>query len=148
MKIPIKLFSKHAKLPTVPGNLNAGYDLYADILGEYGESVKIKPHRTVFIPTGIGCAIPEGYFGGLFARSGRACKEGLRPANCVGVIDPSYRGQIIAAIHNDRWRTRKVKHGERIAQLVIMKYNPVEWEEVDELDKTERGDAAFGSTGR
>lgn len=91
--------------------------------------------------------IPEGYFGAIFARSGLATKQGLRPANCVGVVDADYRGEIIVALHNDTAETREIAVGERIAQIVIMPYLSVEFTEVYNLSSTERGEGGFGSTG-
>ena len=89
----------------------------------------IPPHKTVMVGTGLAMEIPEGYFGAIFARSGLASKQGLRPANCVGVVDSDYRG-------------------ERSAQMGVMPYLSVEFEEVEELNETERGEGGFGSTGR
>lgn len=92
--------------------------------------------------------VPDGYFGAIFARSGLASKEGLRPANCVGVCDSDYRGEYIVAIHNDSEKTRTITAGERIAQLVVMPYLPVTFDEVAELTDTNRGEGGFGSTGK
>ena len=92
--------------------------------------------------------IPEGYFGGVFARSGLASKEGLRPANCVGVIDSDYRGEMRVMIHNDSDCERIIEKGQRIAQLVIIPYLSVNLLEVEQLSDTERGNKGFGSTGK
>lgn len=110
--------------------------------------VQIKPHETIKIGTGLAMEVPDGYFGAIFARSGLASKEGLRPANCVGVCDSDYRGEYIVAIHNDSEETRTVTAGERIAQLVVMPYLPVTFDEVAELTDTNRGEGGFGSTGK
>ena len=91
---------------------------------------------------------PEGYFGAIFARSGLASKQGLRPANCVGVVDSDYRGEFMIALHNDTDEERVIAGKERIAQMVVMPYLSVEFEEVEELNETERGEGGFGSTGR
>ena len=91
--------------------------------------------------------IPEGYFGAIFARSGLATKKGLRPANCVGVVDADYRGELIVAIHNDTDFAQDIAEGERIAQIVIMPYLSVEFTEVEHLSSTVRGEGGFGSTG-
>lgn len=99
------------------------------------------------IRTGIQVEIPQGYFGAVFARSGLSTKQGLRPANCVGVIDSDYRGEIKIPLYNDSGSTREVHCGDRVAQMVILPYAKVELEEVDELDNTERGTGGFGSTG-
>ena len=92
--------------------------------------------------------IPEGYFGAIFARSGLASKQGLRPANCVGVVDSDYRGEFMIALHNDTDEERVIAGKERIAQMVVMPYLSVEFEEVETLNETERGEGGFGSTGR
>lgn len=144
MKINIKKITQTAKIPTRQHEGDAGYDLYADMQ----EPVTIKPHTTEFIKTGIVVEIPDGYFGAIFARSGLATDEGLRPANCVGVCDSRYRGEYKVVLHNDSVDVRIVSPGDRIAQLVVMPYLNVEFNEVNELSNTERGDGGFGSTGR
>ena len=93
--------------------------------------------------------VPLGFFGAIFARSGLATKEGLRPANCVGVIDSDYRGEVKVALHNDSTMDRTIEPGERIAQLVILPYYKTdEFVETDELEETARGVGGFGSTGK
>ena len=143
-KIKIKKLTDTAKTPTRGSEHAAGYDMYADVK----EDVQIKPHETVKIGTGLAMEVPDGYFGAIFARSGLASKEGLRPANCVGVCDSDYRGEYIVAIHNDSEETRTITAGERIAQLVVMPYLPVTFDEVAELTDTNRGEGGFGSTGK
>lgn len=144
MKIQIKKLNENATIPTRGSDRAAGYDLYACLENE----VVIGAGETVKIGTGLSIAVPEGYFGAIFARSGLAAKEGLRPANCVGVADSDYRGEYIVALHNDSAVSRVVTPGERIAQLVVMPYLSVEFDEVDALDGTERGAGGFGSTGK
>lgn len=144
MKIQIKKLKENAIIPTRGSDRAAGYDLYACLENE----VTIGAGETVKIGTGLSIAVPEGYFGAIFARSGLAAKEGLRPANCVGVADSDYRGEYIVALHNDSAVSRVVTPGERIAQLVVMPYLSVEFDEVDALDETERGAGGFGSTGK
>ena len=100
-----------------------------------------------FAGTGLAAARPEGYFGGIFARSGLAAKQGLRPANCVGVVDADYRGEIKVALHNDTDEERAVADGERIAQLVVLPFLTLEFELTEELEETSRGDGGFGHTG-
>ena len=145
MNIQIAKLKDSAKLPQRGSPFAAGYDLYCclDV-----ESVEIPPHKTVKIGTGLAIAIPNGYFGAVFARSGLAAKEGLRPANCVGVCDSDYRGEYIVALHNDSDETRIVKNGDRIAQLVIMPFLEAEFLSVSSLEETERGAGGFGSTGK
>ena len=142
MDIKIKLLNDLAKIPTCADSGSAGYDLYAST----SHDIQIPPHSTVKIGTGIAMSIPIGYFGAIYARSGIASKRNLRPSNCVGVIDSSYRGEIIVALHNDSPETKTVEAGERIAQLVIHKHEIVDFIKVDELDETERH-GGFGSTG-
>lgn len=144
MKIEIKRLNDLAVIPKRGSDQAAGYDLYAAI----PEAVTINPHTTVKVGTGLAIAVPDGYFGAIFARSGLAAKQGLRPANCVGVADSDYRGEYIVALHNDSDTEQTIAPGERIAQLVVMPYLPVEFEEKDELSETKRGDGGFGSTGK
>ena len=92
-------------------------------------------------------AIPEGYAGLIYARSGLATKKGLAPANKVGVIDADYRGEIMVPLHNHSRAAVSVEHGERIAQMVITPFLTAEYLLTDELDETERGEGGFGSTG-
>ena len=112
-----------------------------------GVAAEVEAGQTTMIKTGLSIEIPDGYFGAVFARSGLASRAGLRPANCVGVIDSDYRGEVIVALHNDSDVTRQVEKGERIAQLVILPYLSVEFNEVEELSETERQAGGFGSTG-
>lgn len=144
MTIKVKKTCECATTPTRGSKYAAGYDLYANL---EGKTLQIAPGKTEKISTGICMEIPGGYYGAVFARSGMATKHGLRPANCVGVIDSDYRGEIIVALHNDSDTERTIINGERIAQIVIMPYLCAELVEVDKLNETERGDGGFGSTG-
>ena len=139
----IKKLTSTAIIPTRGSEKAAGYDLYADT----NSVVEIKPHKTRKINTGIAIMIPNGYYGAIVARSGLSTKKGLRPANCTGIIDSDYRGDIIVALHNDSDEVQTIEPHERIAQLVICPFLSVEFNEVDELDETERGENGFGSTG-
>lgn len=143
MDIEIKLLNEFAKIPTAGSEYAAGYDLYAAI----NYDVTIMPHQTEMVPIGIAVAIPNGYFGGIYPRSGLASKQGLRPANCVGVIDSDYRGEVKVALHNDTNDIRNIKAGDRIAQLIVQPYEKVSFKKVDELNDTERSSGGFGSTG-
>lgn len=143
MDMDVLFLNDLAQMPERGSEQAAGWDLHAAIERPVG----IPPHMTVKIGTGLAMAIPEGTFGALFPRSGIASREGLRPANCVGVIDSDYRGEIIAAIHNDSNEYRTIIPGERIVQLVILPYVPVNFNKVDTLSTTERGTGGFGSTG-
>lgn len=143
MKIDIKQLSNNAKMPTRGTAQSAGYDLY----NPEGDCY-IAPHDTVKIDIGLAIALPENTFGAIFARSGLSVKKSLRPANCCGIIDADYRGPIIVALHNDSDTMQTISAGERIAQLVVMPFIPVEFNIVDELDETERGEGRLGSTGK
>ena len=142
MKVNFKLLSQSAKAPVYSSKSAAGADLHND-----GGDLVIEPNQTVFAGTGIAMQIPEDYVGLVFARSGLACKQGLAPANKVGVIDSDYRGEIKVALYNHSTQTRQVQQGERIAQIVIVPYLACEFFE-GEIDQTERGEGGFGSTGK
>jgi len=145
MEIKIKKLYKDSVIPTRGSEYAAGYDLYA-YLGEW-DAIHIKPHETAKIGTGVAIQPPKDTFGAVFARSGLAAKQGLRPANCVGVCDYDYTGEYIVALHNDSNEERVIENGERIGQVVFIPYVNVTFVEVDELDATERGAGGFGSTG-
>ena len=133
-QIKIKKLNKDAKIPTRGSEYAAGYDLYSC------DRYEIAPHGTVKVGTGLSFELPENTFGAIFARSGLATKKGLRPANCTGVCDCDYRGEYIVEMQT-------IDKHERIAQLVLMPYIPMEFIESDELSETERGTGGFGSTG-
>ncbi len=141
--IKVKKLTETAQMPMHGSDIAAGWDLYADI--EYPTG--IRPHETIKINTGLAMEIPEDCWGGIFARSGLATKLGLRPANCTGVIDSDYRGEIIVALHNDSNDVVVINNGERIAQFILMPKLDIDFQEVDELDETDRGAGGFGSTG-
>lgn len=144
MKMNVKKLTETAILPDRGSDYAAGYDLFADVK----ETLEIKAHTTAMIPTGLAMEIPEGYFGGIFARSGLASKESLRPANCVGVVDADYRGEVKVALHNDSDAERVITPGQKVAQLVIVPFLSVEFDEVETLSDTVRGAGGFGSTGK
>ena len=144
MNIQLKKLSESALLPVRGSEYSAGYDLFSDI----DSDVSIAPHETKLIGTGVSVAIPDGYFGGIYARSGLSSKEGLRPANCTGVIDSDYRGEIKVPVHNDSNEIRVISPNQKIAQMIIQPFLSVEFEEVDSLDDTARGSKGFGSTGK
>ena len=143
MNVKVKKLNANAKMPTCGSKYAAGYDLYACL----EEPVTVQPHETAKIGTGLSFQIPEGYFGAIFARSGMATKRSLAPANKVGVCDSDYRGEYIVALHNDSEEPQTIEPFERIAQLIVMPYLQVEFEETDELTDAERGAGGFGSTG-
>lgn len=144
-----KKVDNNSVTPSRGSTSSAGLDLYAHLpTNMAGTYICIPPGETVLVSSGIAMEIPEGYFGAVYARSGLASKLGLRPANCVGVVDSDYRGTIMVALHNDSSVKRVVADGDRIAQMVIMPYLSVDLEEVEVLGDTGRGDGGFGSTGK
>ena len=143
-QISVKKLRQKAILPTFGSPESAGADLYACLEAP----VEVSPGQTVFIPTGLAMALPTGYVGLVYARSGLACKQDLAPANKVGVIDSDYRGEFLVALHNHGGETRTVSHGDRIAQLVVTPVLRPRYVQVDTLDETQRGEGGFGSTGK
>ena len=143
MDIKFKKLNDLAHIPTRGSEYAAGYDLYAAT----DTPVTIPPHETVKIGTGLAFELPENTFAGIFPRSGLASKKGLRPANCVGVCDSDYRGEYMVALHNDLDLPQTIEPNERIAQMILLPYYPMIFEEVDELSDTVRGNGGFGSTG-
>ena len=142
--VKIKKLKENAVIPKKAFPYDAGFDLSACL---DCDSVSIPVGKTIKIGTGLAIAVPNGYFGGIFARSGLSTKQGLRPANCVGVLDSSYRNEVIVPLYNDSDKVRIVKNGDRIAQLIILPVYDTNMEVVDELDETDRGMGGFGSTG-
>ena len=144
MLVRIQKLDPRARIPSRGSAQAAGYDLYACLLAP---ELTIAPHTNCRVGTGLAIAVPEGYFGAIFARSGLAAKQGLRPANCVGVADSDYRGEYMVALYNDSDEPRTVHDGDRIAQLVVLPYLNIEFEEAEALEDTARGAGGFGSTG-
>lgn len=142
--VSVKLLDPRAKLPAYGSPGAGGADLYVLTSGP----VAIAPGETVPLRTGIALAIPQGYVGLVYARSGLACKRGLAPANKVGVIDADYRGEVVVFLHNHGSAPQVVEDGDRVAQLVITPCLAAQFTQADELDGTERGSGGFGSTGR
>jgi dUTP diphosphatase len=143
MKVDIKILHKNASQPAYQTEQSAGMDLTAQI----DEPVKIKPHGRVIIPTGIAISLPVGYEAQIRGRSGMAAKFGITLANGVGTIDADYRGEIGVILLNTSDQSFVVEPGMRIAQMVVTSYERVEWNEVGQLDETERGSGGYGSTG-
>lgn len=143
IRVTMEKLREDAKLPTYGSDGAAGADLY--MLAD--EQVTIKPHETVMLHTGIKMAIPRGYGGFIFARSGLAAKKGLAPANKVGVVDCDYRGEILIAMHNSSDVTAVLEPFERVAQMVFLPYEAAAFIE-GAVDETARGEGGFGSTGR
>lgn len=159
MEIKIKRLTHTALIPTKAHASDACFDLYLDapdaIYHEWNggvevktaRGIKIRPHETAVLHTGIAMETPIGYYAAIYARSSLG-KQGLRPANCVGIIDAAYRGEVFVALYNDSDETRIVCHGDRIAQMAILPVLDVKLVEADKLSETERGNGCFGSSGK
>lgn len=139
----IKKLKPNAILPTLGTEGAAAYDLYACI----DEPVTIEPGKSGMIGTGLAMQIPFEMVGLMCPRSGLACKRGLRLSNNVAIIDSDYRGEIRISLYNDSDIEQIVYPNDRVAQIMFTHYYTDAWEEVDELNETERGDKGFGSTG-
>ncbi len=143
--LKIKKLRNDAKIPFRATDGSAGMDLYACI----DEAVEIMPHEIRVIPTGIAIELESAdYVAYIYARSGLAIKNGIAPANCVGVIDSDYRGEICVGLLNQTEKAFTVNPEERIAQMVISPVILPTIEVVDELSNTQRGAGGFGSTGK
>ena len=144
MNIKIKKLNNLAKMPSRGSSDAAGYDLYAAT----NYNIEIQPHTTVKIGTGLSFELPQGTFAAIFPRSGIATKRGLRPANCVGVCDSDYRGEYIVALHNDTNEVQIIEPQERIAQMILLPFVEMSFNEVNELSDTVRGAGGFGDSGK
>lgn len=142
--IEIKLVTKSGNIPAYETEGSAGMDLKAVL----NEPVILAPGERRLIPTGLFIELPNGYEAQIRARSGLAIKHGITLINCVGTIDSDYRGEIQVPLVNLGQEDFEIKNGERIAQMVIAKYEQVSWKITDELSETERGAGGFGHTGR
>ena len=142
MKVKIINKSKHG-LPEYATELSAGMDLRANL----DEPITLGPLQRALVPTGLYIALPEGYEAQIRPRSGLALKKGVTLVNTPGTIDADYRGEIGVIMVNLSDKDFVIEDGERIAQMVIAKYERIGWESVDELDVTNRGEGGFGHTG-
>ena len=142
MKVPI-IHRSNNPLPAYATKQSAGLDLYANLENE----VCLQPMERRLIPTGIFLALPEGYEAQIRPRSGLALKKGVTVLNTPGTIDSDFRGEIQVILVNLSSEEVRIQHGERIAQMVIASYQTVEWQAVEALDKTSRGEGGFGHTG-
>ncbi len=144
MSIAIKRLHERASHPLYQTEYAAGMDVVACL----DEPVTLAPHERAIIPTGFALALPPGYEAQIRARSGLAAKYGIMPANGVGTIDADYRGEVGVILLNTSNETFTIEPGMRIAQMIVTKYETVEWREVEELDETKRGPGGYGSTGQ
>ncbi len=143
MKVKIVNHSKHA-LPEYQTPLSAGLDIRANL----DESVTLRPLERAMIPTGLFVELPEGCEMQIRPRSGLAAKHGITVLNSPGTIDADYRGEIKVILVNLSNEPFTIESGERIAQMIVARYEQIEWQPVEELGATERGAGGFGSTGR
>lgn len=141
----VKIVNKSAyPTPAYATEKSAGMDLKANII----EPVTLNTLERAMIPTGLFIALPDGTEAQVRPRSGLAAKHGITVLNTPGTIDADYRGEIKVILVNLSNEPFVINPGERIAQMVVSKYEKVDWENVEELDETERGEGGFGSTGR
>jgi dUTP pyrophosphatase len=143
VNVSVKKLNELAVMPTQGSTFSAGYDLYAAT----DKPIILSPGATAKIGTGLSFELPEGTFAAIFARSGIATKRGLRPANCVGVCDSDYRGEYIIALHNDTNETQIIEPQERISQMILLPFIEMNFNEVKNLNETDRGSGGFGSSG-
>ena len=143
MKVKIVNKSRHA-LPEYQTPLSAGLDIRANL----DESVTLRPLERAMIPTGLFVELPEGYEMQIRPRSGLAAKHGITVLNSPGTIDADYRGEIKVILVNLSNTPFTIEPGERIAQMIVARYEQVEWQAVESLSETERGAGGFGSTGK
>jgi len=142
LRIRFQRLAPDAREPERAHEHDAGYDLRA------AESARLEPGARASIGTGVAVAIPAGHAGLVLPRSGLAARHGIALTNSPGLIDPGYRGEIrVLLINTDRSEHFDVAVGDRIAQLVVVRAEPLEFEEAAELDPTARAEAGFGSTG-
>jgi dUTP pyrophosphatase len=142
LRVLVRRLDPDLPMPARAREDDAGLDLYA------AQAATIEPGGRALVPTGISLAIPPGYAGLVLPRSGLALRHGITLLNTPGVIDPGYRGEVKVLLVNHDRAAATLARGDRIAQLVIQRVEPVELVEVDELPPTERGPGGFGSTGR
>ena len=142
LKVKLKRLDPELPLPSCAHETDAGCDLYSRI------DVVLRPGERTLVPTGIEIAIPEGYAGFIQPRSGLALEHGISIANSPGLIDSGYRGEVsVILVNQDSKKTFRVRRGDKICQLVIQKVEKPEFQIVDSLDETERGEGGFGSSG-
>ena len=143
MKLAFTRLRDEARPPARAHDDDAAFDLHA------AEPAQLAPGERASVGTGIALAIPDGWAGLVLPRSGLAARHGIALVNAPGLIDPGYRGEVrVLLLNTDREREFAVQPGERIAQLLLVRFEAPELEELDALEETARGAAGFGSTGR
>lgn len=142
--IEVKLVTKEGNIPAYETSGSAGMDLKATL----DEPIVLSPGQRMLVPTGLFIELPFGYEAQVRARSGLAIKHGITLINAIGTVDSDYRGEIKVPLVNLGDEPFEIRNGERIAQMVINKYEQVQWKVVDKLSETERGEGGFGHTGK
>jgi dUTP pyrophosphatase len=142
VKVPLRRLDRELPVPRHAHPGDAGIDLYAR------EAATLAPGERRLVPTGIAVAIPEGFVGLVAPRSGLAIRSGVGIVNTPGIVDSGYRGELLVALINHGSAPVDIARGDRIAQLVVVAVSAIEFEEVDALDETGRGEGGFGSTGK
>lgn len=143
-KVKVKIVTKTGDVPKYETAGSAGMDLKADLK----TSVTLNPMERQLIPTGLFIELPIGYEAQVRARSGLSIKYGITLINSIGTVDSDYRGELKVPLVNLGNEPFVIKHGERIAQLVVTKHDIVQWEIVERLEDTDRGSGGFGHTGK
>ena len=142
VNVHIKLLDPELPAPAYAKPGDAGADLRSRV------DFELEPGERALVPTGVAIALPEGYVGLVHPRSGLATKNGITIVNAPGTVESGYRGELmVTLINTDKTKSFHVQRGDRIAQLVIQKYEHATFTVVDELDQTERGSSGFGSSG-
>jgi len=142
VNVHIKLLDPELPAPAYAKPGDAGADLRSRV------DFELEPGERALVPTGVAIALPEGYVGLVHPRSGLATKNGITIVNAPGTVDSGYRGELMVTLLNtDKTKPFHVQRGDRIAQLIIQKYEHATFTVVDELDQTERGSSGFGSSG-
>lgn len=142
VRVPIKRLISDAQIPQTAYQGDAGVDLRS------AERIVLKPHERAMVPTGLAIALPSGYAGFVLPRSGLAAKHGISIVNAPGLIDSNYRGELkVILVNTDPNEAFTIEVGDRIAQLIVMPVPMIEFEQVETLPESERGESGFGSSG-
>lgn len=142
VRVPIKILSRDAQIPHMAYNGDAGVDLRSV------ERIVLKPQERAMVATGLAIALPEGYAGFILPRSGLAAKHGISIVNAPGLVDSNYRGELkVILLNTDPDNSFTIEIGDRIAQLIVMPVPTINFEQVEELTESQRGESGFGSSG-
>ena len=142
VRVPIKILSRDAQIPHMAYNGDAGVDLRSV------ERIVLKPQERAMVATGLALALPEGYAGFILPRSGLAAKHGISIVNAPGLVDSNYRGELkVILLNTDPDNSFTIEIGDRIAQLIVMPVPTINFEQVEELTESQRGESGFGSSG-